>query len=173
MVLLGLFAGSSCEQLRGVKDDAEREEEVAAEQDTVEEQTEEPDPETPEWYSAANPISTEGDSLYVTVSTVSVDSTDARNMAYRSISEFSEAAFTAMLEEVLESREEDTQLNSSHEEKEEMIAMLTYDGSEVLSGIPYSESGFYYQSEQQVRFYLKRAWRKTDVLEAAKSSLSQ
>lgn len=173
MVLLGLFAGSSCEQLQGVKDDAEREEKVATEQDTVEEQTEEPEPETPEWYNAASPVRAEGDSLYVTVSAVSVDSTDARHMAYRSISEYSETAFTGLLVEILDSREEDIQLNSSVEEKEEMIAMLTYDGSEVLSGIPYSESEFYYQSERQVRFYLKRAWHKTDALEAAKSSLSQ
>ncbi len=164
-LLATLFIFTSCEHMEGLLQEEEPEETVNEAE--PEEIVEPADPEVPDWYRSNEPVWTEGDTLHVAAASVSSDSTDARNMAFRALDAFTETAFTLVMEELMDSEE-----ILADENPDRIVEMLVFKGREREADLPGSEEVFFYRSgETDVRFYAKRSFRKSEIAEIIKGLL--
>lgn len=160
-----LFVFSSCQHIEGLFQEDEPVETV--DEAEPEEIVEPVEPEIPVWYRSDEPVWTEGDTMHVAAASVSTDSTDARDMAFRALDAFIETAFTMVMEELLDSQE-----ILAEQDPGRIVEMLVLRGNEHEAHLPGSEKIFFYRSgETDVRFYVKRSFRKRDISEIIKNSL--
>ncbi len=165
IVLLVLF--TSCEQLEGMlaeKDPVETPEEP--EEPEVPPEPEVPDePERPEWFDAAQPVTMDGDTIYVTASAVAGDSVDAGKIALEAVRMNTHAAFTKVISEMIE---QEGGNGRAEEDTDRYIDLLTFDHQQAGPEIPYTETLFFHHADDISICYVRHRYRKSDLIEAVK-----
>ncbi len=182
-MILSLLFAASCGPLSELRSDEKEEvivEETAEEQEEGDKAT--PDVtevlEIPEWHNPNQPFKITADSILVSASAVSSDSTDARKIAEIAVRDQKKVAYADLSFDKLQNKgaipsKSDTQRKATREQIQVFLSSIDLGSAVMESQIPCNEKIFFFTTENQVRCYILHACEKTALESAIRAAADQ
>ena len=178
-MILSLLFAASCGPLSELRSDEK--EEVIVEETTEEAEADKTAPEVleiPEWHNPNQPFKITADSILVSASAVSSDSTDARKIAEIAVRDQKKVAYADLSFDKLQNKgaipsKSDTQRKATREQIQVFLSSIDLGSAVMESQIPCNEKIFFFTTENQVRCYILHACEKTALESAIRAAADQ
>ncbi len=177
-LILCLFFFTSCGPLSGLFSDEEEELVMVAETPEVEEEPVIEVAEIPSWHDPNHPVQVTSDSVVITGTAVSSVSADARSIAEIAVNEHKKTAFTNLIYTILEDKGSDALSSEAGsradgQSEQDVIKMLTLEDDELFASIPFTVETFYFETNGQVRCYIRHAYEKAALSREIRDAIEQ